>query len=240
MNQFAASGVDPGSVERGGAGEADRGARQHSAPGVHGRPRRKRRPGLLGRRLSRRRADHGHIRARAARRPGARGEPPAGRGLPRRQAGSPRLLRGPGHEGDGRPREPEARQRSPARKARRLTVSRARRPASPGGAVPAGTSCRRSAARRQPFETAWPTPVPAWMASRSPPDQPGVSLRLTAGQREDAAAVVVGPEVTQLVGDRESSPRRRRRARADRDAEPPQTDPESPDGDRPRGAVHLE
>ncbi len=96
------------------------------------------------------------------------------------------------------------------------------------------------AARRQPFETAWPIPVPAWMASRFPPDQPGVSLRLTARQREDAAAVVVGPEVTQLVGDRESSPRRRRRRRADRDADPPQTDSEPPDGDLPRGAVHLE
>ena len=91
--------------------------------------------------------------------------------------------------------------------------------------VPTGTrriSVRRSPSppRRQPADAAAPI-VPGvfvpWMARRLPPFQPGRRVRLVAGQREDAAAVV-GPVAVagHLVGDREAAGRRRRSGAADR------------------------
>ena len=64
--------------------------------------------------------------------------------------------------------------------------------------VPSGTRRIRtarssSAARRQPAEAAAPIEPGAsvpWIAMRLPPCQPGRRVRLVAGQREDAAAVV--------------------------------------------------
>ena len=77
--------------------------------------------------------------------------------------------------------------------------------------------------RRQPRLAGLPmldSSLVAWMASRSPPGQPGGQPVLVAREREDAAAVGRLPiGHAQLVGDREAAYRRRVAAPADRDLE---------------------
>ena len=123
MNELAATGVDPASVnadelakviER--RGEIPRAAFTEALAASGS-------PDFSAERYLAEAAIVGRLRARPGDRPDPGPERVAGGGIPRRQGRPARLLRRPGDEGDRRQGEPEGRERPPAREAAGVTVS---------------------------------------------------------------------------------------------------------------------